>query len=110
MTTTEYANAGQATRAVKALINDPGVPVRTRQCFDAIRSTRGWHATIHIERGEQRNAIIAALLAAGWQVDRPHEYDSFTSAFMPIPEPKGDAQRGEAFLQKTFGSTTRTEF
>jgi hypothetical protein len=110
MTTTEFATAGQATRAVKALIDDPAVQVNSRQCFDALRSTRGWHSVIHVERGEQRNAIIAALLAAGWQVDRPHEYDSFTSAFMPIPEPKGDAHRGEALLQKTFGSTTRTEF
>jgi hypothetical protein len=110
MTTTEYTTAGQATRAVKALINDSAVPVKTRQCFDALHSGRGWQATIHIERGEQRDAIIAALLTAGWRVDRPHEYDTFVSAFLPIPEPKGDAQRGADFLKSTFGKTTRTEF
>lgn len=108
MTTTEYANAGSATRAVKKLIDDPAIQVNTSWCINVARDGYGWHSVIHLQRGEQRNAVVARLVALDWQVSEPNAYDTFVSAYLPAPEPKGDAQRGEAFL--TGLARPKTEF
>jgi hypothetical protein len=45
---------------------------------------------------------------AGSKLDALREV-AYDRGILQRPEP-ADAQRGEAFLQKTFSSTTRTEF
>lgn len=111
MTTTEFPRqAGAVTRQIKQLVRDPEVHVTTRWCINTERDGYGWHSIIMLERGEARNILAQQLEARGWRVTNQHEYDTFFGAYLPEPEKKGDAQRGEAFLKSTFGTTTRTEF
>jgi hypothetical protein len=109
MTTTARTTAASVTRAVKALAGDNSIKVTTRWCINSKRNGYGWNSIIFVEQSEARVKLVDALREAGYQVTGPDEYESFFSSYLPEPEKQGDAQRGEAFLAKTFPNT-RTEF
>lgn len=97
-------SAANVTRAVKALAGDNSIKVTTRWCINSERNGYGWHSIILVEQGLARVKLVDALRGAGYQVTNPDEYESFFGSYLPVPEPKVDAARGETFLAKTFPS------
>lgn len=94
--------AGDATRALKRILNDQLIKVNTSQLFDDNTPGGGYKldSTVWLAREDPRRAdLIEAIKADGWTIS---EWGAFFSATRPKPERKGNAARGEAFLSTTF--------